>query len=490
MKLKRTLALIALTVLLAVSLMMFGGSKTKAAGPVCSVPGDYASIQAAVNDPGCLQINVAAGGYTENVVVNRAVVLNGAQAGNPVSGRTFGNAAESTLTGQITVQAAGVTIDGFSQTNPGQGFGVLIKTAGSNTVIKNNIIDTIGSPTSTDFEGAQAIYLENGPDNVSILDNIMRNIQTLQRSAKGVLIGDSGSADPSLNILIKGNSISNVQSGWRGAYGIQANNGASTAPAATGFTTVTIQNNTISNLAGGVNPDPLNPNRGWAHAIGLEGDTPNVVVTGNSISNVVDANPTPSADAIAVLFEDNPSFSTGQVNNNNFTSVEFGIAVSPALVGTPVNGTCNWWGSASGPGPVGPGTGAKVSPNVNYTPWLTSSAPGGQCVGPDSDNDGITDSADNCPTTANPGQENADNDSMGDVCDSDDDNDGVPDTCDVDSTPGPDVDQDGIVDGTPCDTVIGPPTKEQCKNGGWQFFNTPRKFKNQGDCIQYANTGK
>ncbi len=54
------------------------------------------------------------------------------------------------------------------------------------------------------------------------------------------------------------------------------NNGASTAPSATGYTTVTIQNNTIANLLGG----------GWAHAIGLEGDTPGVLVTGNSISKV------------------------------------------------------------------------------------------------------------------------------------------------------------------------------------------------------------
>ena len=48
-----------------------------------------------------------------------------------------------------------------------------------------------------------------------------------------------------------------------------------------------------------------------------------------------------------------------------------------------------------------------------------------------------------------------------------------------------------------CDTTfnfepqIGPPTNaNQCKNGGWKTFNTPRKFKNQGDCIQYVNTGK
>jgi hypothetical protein len=37
-----------------------------------------------------------------------------------------------------------------------------------------------------------------------------------------------------------------------------------------------------------------------------------------------------------------------------------------------------------------------------------------------------------------------------------------------------------------------PTNKDQCKNGGWQFLFragvTP--FKNQGDCIQYVNTGK
>jgi hypothetical protein len=36
-----------------------------------------------------------------------------------------------------------------------------------------------------------------------------------------------------------------------------------------------------------------------------------------------------------------------------------------------------------------------------------------------------------------------------------------------------------------------PPTnKEQCKKAGWQTFKTPRAFKNQGDCIQFVNTGK
>ena len=64
----------------------------------------------------------------------------------------------------------------------------------------------------------------------------------------------------------------------------------------------------------------------------------------------------------------------------------------------------------------------------------------------------------------------------------------------------PIVDLDGVVKYSPflttlssCAPVpqIGPPTnKDQCKNDGWKNFNSPRTFKNQGDCIQYVNTGK
>jgi hypothetical protein len=357
------------------TILTLGGGTAQAA--TCTVPVPYASIQTAVNDPACSTINVAAGPYFENVTIPRTLTLNGAQAGIPVAGRVSGSPLESTVNGLIlmgnnaviTINARSVTIDGFTLRNPvntGAAMGITVKTAGDGALITNNFIDTITTPDAGGNGTAQAIYLENGPDSVRILGNDMKDVQST-RSAKGVTIGDASSANPSQNVLIEGNSIANITSLSRGAYGVSINNG-------NGFTFnsgLVIRNNAISTLSGG----------GWVHAIGLEADTPGVVVRENAISTFL----TSPTDAVAVWFEANPSFSGGHVNQNNFdvTPAAYGIAVHPALAltGKIVDGECNWWGAPNGPGPVGTGAGAMVSPNVDYTPWLTSPAPSGSCFG-------------------------------------------------------------------------------------------------------------
>ena len=396
-------------VALALGVAALGPSSALAATCVVGPTGTHATIQSAVNDVSCTVINVQPGAYAENVNVHRTVTINGAQAGNAVGTRTFAATGESTVTGEWTIAAPDVVIDGFSLTNPGQPEVITVKTAGSGATIQNNIIDTVGGAGQV-----QAIYLELGPDNVEILDNRFNNIQSTTSSAKAVLIGDSTSANPSTGIVIDSNVIQNITAA-RGAYGIQANNGASTAPAATGSTSATISDNTLTNINGA----------GWAHAIGLEGDTPNTTVTGNTFTGVVDGTPTPVNDAAAVFFEANPSFASVAVNNNNFNvgTQAYGIALHPSLLAVAgsneVNGTCNWWGASNGPGPVGPGAGAQVTPNVDYSPWLTAPAP------------------------------------------------------------------------SPCAGATAT-SKDQCKNGGWQtaFRQDGTGFKNQGDCIQYVNTGK
>src|SRR4051812_41808864 len=71
----------------------------------CHVPADYPTIQAAVNDPSCSEVDVAPGVYNENIIVNRTVEIDGAQAGNP----DF-TTRDLTLSGESIVKGAGPTV--------------------------------------------------------------------------------------------------------------------------------------------------------------------------------------------------------------------------------------------------------------------------------------------------------------------------------------------------------------------------------------------
>ncbi len=107
------------------------------------------------------------------------------------------------------------------------------------------------------------------------------------------------------------------------------------------------------------------------------------------------------------------------------------------------------------------------------------------CVDPDDDNDGVLDGSDAFPLDPNESVD-TDGDGIGNNADLDDDNDGQSDINEIACGSNP---LDAASKCTPSTT--GPPTNiEQCKNGGWKTFTVPRRFKNQGDCIQFVNTGK
>jgi hypothetical protein len=336
-------------------------------GASCDNAG-YPTINLAVaaSDPGDT-IRVCPGTYVEGNILNiHPLTYRGAQAGHPFPSRTFGSANESKVVGSFTINAEKTTIDGFSITNPALDNGITVKTAGDQALLTNNLIDTIGGAGLT--TPTTGIYLENGPDNVRIVGNRISNVLSGTKSAQGMLVGDSTASNPSVGILITLNLVEDITSASRGAYGVQLNNGSSSAVTATGYTTAWILGNRIRDLMGG----------GWVHAIGLEGDTPNTRVTANTISNLV----SPSQNRVAVFLEDNPSATSVHVNSNNFdvTSTSFGMFNASGAAGV-VDGQCNWWDSRDGPGPVGPGHGALVGPSIDYAPWLTSPAPGGRCNG-------------------------------------------------------------------------------------------------------------
>ena len=66
------------------------------------------------------------------------------------------------------------------------------------------------------------------------------------------------------------------------------------------------------------------------------------------------------------------SASTGGMNANSNNIVGNPTIGVQNNSGTLVNAQSNWWGAANGPGPVGPGSGDKVSTNVDFSNWLTN----------------------------------------------------------------------------------------------------------------------
>ena len=80
----------------------------------------------------------------------------------------------------------------------------------------------------------------------------------------------------------------------------------------------------------------------------------------------------------------------GVYNGSSAVAVNFNYIVGNAILGVEsddtaniLDATSNWWGACDGPGPVGPGSGDKVSTLVDFDPWIT-----GPC---DSDSDGLAD---------------------------------------------------------------------------------------------------
>jgi hypothetical protein len=347
-----------------------------ASAATCAVPSaGYPTIQAAADDPTCSTINVAPGIYPENVSITRSLTLNGAQAGQPVAGRTSGGLNESTVvaanpTGSqpvFLIDAASVTIDGFTIKNSvaaNAAIGILVSSNGNDAVIFNNIVDGISSADVGAAGVAHGVFLQSGPDNVNVSNNDIRNVTSTQ-SAEGILIGGSG-ANSSDNVFIKGNTFVTVTSTADGAYAVRVNNPA-------GAPNIQVLNSEISNLTGG--------NR--VYAIGFETNAGSSQVLDNNFSNLNSG----TGNVVAVWFDYPAFFQAGVAFNDfNLSVADYGIAVSAAVragadPNNPVGATCNWWGSPSGPGPVGSGTGARVTPLVLFAPWRIAPKPDRTCTG-------------------------------------------------------------------------------------------------------------
>src|SRR5690606_4811251 len=101
-----------------------------------------------------------------------------------------------------------------------------------------------------------------------------------------------------------------------------------------------------------------------------------ISITGNTINDfpqgVVVYDPT------GAVYGAIPAGASLKVSRNDLSNnTDFGIQSGPA---TETDGTCNWWGAADGPGPVGPGSGSDVSTDVAFAPWLATDDLTGLCA--------------------------------------------------------------------------------------------------------------
>jgi hypothetical protein len=336
----------------------------------CSVPSpDYPTIQSAVDDTTCGTINVAPGVYTENVSIPRTLTLNGAQAGQPVAGRTSGGPAESTVNGAnpagahpvFLVDALSVTIDGFTVKNAvatGAAIGIQIKANIRDVVILNNIIDGITTvdPTAT---GTAAVYLQNSFFGVNVGNNDIRNVSS-NRSATAILAGDPSTPGAIDSMFIHDNNITGISSTSEGAHALLVTKFSLTSAGCY------FRDNHVSNLTGG----------GWAQGIRIECPVLDAPLIENDFTAL-----TSPTDVAAIWFANaNGNSADCSGNTFNLPISAFGVKIVTFTnsVG-PMNGGCSWWGSSDGPGPVGSGHGAQVSPNISYAPWRI--APDGDCIG-------------------------------------------------------------------------------------------------------------
>jgi len=355
----------------------------------------YSDLQSAIDAsaPGD-QICVQAGVYnlTNTVLVDRHVGIYGPQTGvNPLPSqgttRSPGSAAEAVFDGGgvlgtlIRVLADDVLIDGIEVRN---GAGDLIEsvaeTPTSGTRLRNCIIHDSSGDEGVQLRAVAGAVIEcnyvysTAGDALDLCcgstDGIIRFNEVRDIASENAALYVYGST----NTRIEGNLVDHTTQN----EGIKL--GAKGGGDAAGTGGIVLNNITRDTAQDGIaiymshtsiSCNEVTGSSSENGAIYVAWAVSNVSVTDNFVhDNALDPGKWGIPAGITIGQDADPTTITVSGNRlaNNTPNGITNLADPPAVL-TAEN---NWWGSASGPGPVGPGPGDPVSTNVDYDPWLSS----------------------------------------------------------------------------------------------------------------------
>jgi uncharacterized repeat protein (TIGR01451 family) len=388
-------------------LVVLAGAATICSAATINVPGDYATIQGAVNaaSPGDT-IVIAAGTYSENILISKRLVLQGAGSGNTASDTIITSAAASTPV--ITMNAGG-------------------DNSGSRFVFQN--LRVTGATGSASHAGS-GITLQPGVlgfitfDNVSVVGNSGNGIDIdlfallndiIIRNSNLSQNGGSGFRAPASCAGVAGLEIADSHLDGNSEGGLTAYSAALTNWNIHGSTFddnagpvasygMYIEGHTVTGL--NIDCSEFNRNKDATNAASA-GLVLSPAANGDIYSNITIThsrfNNNPNYGLILQMFDgslvqnialDCDDFkangwgivavsydtllngvATGfTVHNSNIAgNTNAGIDnASPSLI----DATSNWWGAASGPSGIGAGTGDAIinegSGSVLFTPFRTT----------------------------------------------------------------------------------------------------------------------
>jgi predicted ribosomally synthesized peptide with SipW-like signal peptide len=313
-------------------------------------PGE--SIQTAIDDADPANVDIISvhggvgGGVSvaEQVVVDDSFTIARAGAARPVIDGDGSSPA-------ISIEADGVTVDGFDVTNPDELLGIKVEVGYDDVTICNNRVHDIG-PTGT--LGVTGIIVGNGDhDGISIQNNIIENLDQETTSSSrfptvnGILFDADNNPGSISNIAVNNNVIRDVESDIAplGIVVQQETDGAE------------INNNEIRNLVAADSTDSDQTDGvdfGFTFAQGINIASPSTAdtaINGNLIENITSAEAIlPEAvkidgDGGGLTFRQNQFLVAVGLNNRNGTDDGGRNPSNDPLV----DAKNNWWGSSNGP---------------------------------------------------------------------------------------------------------------------------------------------